>query len=102
MRASARGSVFEHDWAEVFEFAGALVASLPVVMALAYLVIGAFDLSLLGPIGRPRLGLVFRALALAVVLPLALSFALAFVLPFALALSGAFCDQSTLVPRAVD
>ncbi len=90
MRASARGSVFEHDWAEVAELAGALCTSLPVVVSLAYLVLSAIDLDLLGPIGWPRFCLGLCALALAIVLPLALSFALALVLPFALALSWAF------------
>ena len=84
MRASARGSVFEHDWAEVAELAGALCTSLPVMVSLAYLVLSVIDLYLLGPIGWPRFSFGLCALALASVLPLALSFALALVLPFAL------------------
>ena len=72
------------------ELAGALCTSLPVVVSLAYLVLSAIDLYLLGPIGWPRFCLGLCALTLAIVLPLALSFALALVLPFALALSWAF------------
>ena len=93
MRAPARGTVFEHNRAQAFELASSLRAALPIVVALAYLVLSAIDLDLLGPIGWPRFRLGLCALALAIVLPLALAlpfaFALTFVLPFALALSWA-------------
>ena len=101
MRASARGSVFEHEWAEVAELAGALCTSLPLVVSLAYLVLNAIDLHLLGPIDWPICCTVFCVLALSIVLPLALSFALAFVLPFALALSWAFRVPSALGPPGI-
>ncbi len=107
MHAPARGTVLEHDWAKVFEFASALRASLPVMVALAYLVLGTFNLYLFGPIGWPRLCLGLGALALAFVLPLTLSFALTLVLPLAFAFArsfwaeGAFVSALALAPGTV-
>ena len=104
MRAPARSPVFEHDWAKVAEFAGALRATLPVMVPLAKSMLGAIAIDILGPICWPgfrlSLGTFALPLAFAIVFPLAFAlpfaFALAFI--FALALPWAFRVPSALVP----
>ncbi len=107
MRAPARSTVFEHDWAKVAEFAGALCTALPVVIPLADLMLSVIDIDLLGPIRWPgfrlSLGALVLPLAFAIVFPLAfaLPFACALSFVFALTLSWAFRVPSALAPRSI-